>query len=836
MARGLAATTGLGLMITMAAVPSYAQEPDSAPALEQRDVASALAAAKRAGKRVKVSGATTASSEMFATPDGKIAEVISAGTARFRRNGSWVPVDLTLQRQADGSVAPAAHPNGLRISGARAAASADLAAMGSGVKRVAMGWTGALPEPQLSGSKATYAEVRPGIDLVVQATATGFEQFTVVKSAAAAKHVKEISLPLAGAGAASISEDKRGRVRVRNADGRQQAEIPTPMMWDARATRRGVLPKRRQVTADVVGSTATAARNRTAAPADASATLLLKPDQKWLTSPDTVYPVTIDPYVDWSTTATSTTVVSGFPTGWPDADSLFVGSYDQNLTARSFVTWYANRLQGTRVNSATAYFANPFSTSCDPTPWELWTTDPITDDTSWDNQPTWRQKEATSSETTCVDGWVTADATNFFQRAATGNVATPTMGLRAADENDYTQYKQFWSHNYTDTSKLPYVEVTYDYPTPGDTSGSTCAADADITMLADCWTSTQTLTEDGAAPTDTAAESTSTVTFGQQDSQNAALSIPEAYEESEADPAAGEELREEFVEQAAETAGLYYDSASVDYLALERTDNAAFGTVEIVAPEDYEIQEVGLQEAVYDMPENEASADGDEEQTGLTAAVVGTVNMEASDVVLPDGPGFASFAPSGSGQYILKTAVGQMLATWAKAKVSGDGDSKKDYWEYLRKARVSTKDIRGIDYRIAGFGIKSYPKVYSMLRNWLEWQPSTGAHRGDCNNQPITVTAGFRGVGGLEYSFQDCDKYTAYMLDDRPGDFSVGWSQGKLPTSGPRETAFAWSAGGPQGKGVTIMDYQWVKFKEGFATDGSPYTIPCESTNANKTC
>lgn len=38
------------------------------------------------------------------------------------------------------------------------------------------------------------------------------------------------------------------------------------------------------------------------------------------------------------------------------------------------------------------------------------------------------------------------------------------MGLRAVNETDASQYKQFWSHNYTDPAKFPYVEVTYSQP------------------------------------------------------------------------------------------------------------------------------------------------------------------------------------------------------------------------------------------------------------------------------------------------------------------------------------------------------------------------------------
>ncbi|MET8153974.1 amidase domain-containing protein [Actinoplanes sp. NPDC049668] len=458
---GLSATVGLAVGATVGAVPSSAQVPTALDAFATPDVASALASAKRTGQRVPLSEATTETSEYFATPEGDVVGVIAAGAVRFRRNGSWVPIDLTLRRSTDGSVAPAAHPDALKLSGARAAGAGDLASLGDGTERVTMGWQGSLPEPRLEGSKATYLEVMPGVDLVVQATPTGFEQFTVLKSAAAAKRVTEITLPLTGQGVVSASEDKHGRVRVRNIDGGRAAYLPTPLMWDSAKGR----PPTRQVVVDVVNTVGAAARST--AGTGSPVTLRLKPDQKWLTSPDTVYPVVIDPQITRLTTANTTTVMKGYPTGWHDADSLFLGAWDSSLIARSFVTWDATALRGMKIKTAKVNFASPFSSSCDPKPWEVWTTDAASTDTSWTNQPVWRYKESTSTSTTCYDSWVYADATSFFQRAATSNVSTPTMGLRASSETDYSQYKQFWSRNSGELSKVPYAEVTYSNPTTG---------------------------------------------------------------------------------------------------------------------------------------------------------------------------------------------------------------------------------------------------------------------------------------------------------------------------------------------------------------------------------
>ncbi|RSM67447.1 hypothetical protein DMB66_15960 [Actinoplanes sp. ATCC 53533] len=487
------------VVVSMAAVPARADTPSDAPSdtlsWVPEGVRAAMTAAKETSKRVKIDDATTETSEFYATPDGKIAAKISANIERFSRDGAWVPIDLTLRKQADGSVAPTAYPQDMRFSGKRAAETGDLMAMGSGDEKITVGWQTALPEPTLAGSKATYPEVMPGVDLVVQATQTGFEQFTVLKTAAAAKYVDQITLPLSGPGVSVVRTDKKGNIRVHSRGGEQHTAIPTPMMWDSRSATHGGPPKRRQVTADITHTTPAQARK--GRDATDPVNLTLKPDKNWLTSPDTVYPVTIDPYYDWSTTAGSTTVVKGYATGWPDSDSLFVGTYDSTWTGRSFISWWATGLQGFQVDQATLHLANPYSTTCSQTPWEIWTTDPITADTSWTNQPEWQVKEATSTSTSCNDGWVTADATSFFQRAVEKQVGQPTMGLRTADETATNQYKQFSSWNAADSSKSPFVEVWYSLPpNPVDPDAGLWANQSTLSDFAD-WTVAEVGTTSG---------------------------------------------------------------------------------------------------------------------------------------------------------------------------------------------------------------------------------------------------------------------------------------------------------------------------------------------------
>ncbi|MDI6105972.1 RHS repeat-associated core domain-containing protein [Actinoplanes sp. NEAU-A12] len=462
------------------AAPTTAQQ-GAEQALERPDEAAALVTARLTGKRVRISGLTSETSEFFALPEGQVEATVAAGVVRVRRDGGWVPVDLTLRPQADGSVAPAAHPLEVKVSGVRAASpSGELASVGTGTDRVALGWQGALPPPLLNGNKATYRDVLPDTDLVVEATRSGFEQFVVAKSPAAVPHLDEVLVPLSGTRVAAVDEDATGSLAVEDSAGRKVASVPTPLMWDAQLAPNGESPARVtqvEVTAEQPKTKSKAkasAKNATPAPAG-PATLKLTPDVKWLTDPATKYPVTIDPQINKLLTTFDTTVSERSTADQGGADYLRLGVTTEATPkkSRSFVQWDSSALRGKQITAASAHFYNWYSTTCAQTPWEIWTTDPANADTRWANQPKWLTKEATSTQTkglntTCGDGWVSIDAKNFFQRAATGNANRAHMGIRAANEADKSQWKEFRSRNADNTAQVPYAKVTYNsYPTIG---------------------------------------------------------------------------------------------------------------------------------------------------------------------------------------------------------------------------------------------------------------------------------------------------------------------------------------------------------------------------------
>ncbi|MEV7028194.1 hypothetical protein, partial [Kitasatospora sp. NPDC093558] len=93
----------------------------TAPVNEAPDTASALLAARLNGHRIEVTGARTATTTLWANPEGTLTQDTATGPVRVKVGDAWVPVDTTLVETSDGKVAPKVHPEGLVFSGGDAA-------------------------------------------------------------------------------------------------------------------------------------------------------------------------------------------------------------------------------------------------------------------------------------------------------------------------------------------------------------------------------------------------------------------------------------------------------------------------------------------------------------------------------------------------------------------------------------------------------------------------------------------------------------------------------------------------------------------------------------------
>ncbi|TMR98587.1 DNRLRE domain-containing protein [Nonomuraea basaltis] len=448
---------------TPAAVPSAAAskpgDDPSAPASlaaepSAPDEASARLSARLTGRRVEVADARTETTTTYANPDGTLTVDSFAGPVRFRRDGEWAPVDISLTKAPSGEIVTRGHGRALRLGGGRSGVSrqtssapTDLITIGEGAAKVTMQWKGALPAPRLSGETATYPDVMPGADLVVTATRTGAEQFLLLKSRPTAPLTYALGLKAPGLTPRQAAD---GGVELVDAKGKVAVTIPAPVMWDAtKHPVSGEHLRRAPVDMKVSGRD-----------------LVLTPDPAFLNDPATTYPVTVDPSLNLGQVF-DTFVQEGYGTDQSGATELKIGNNGSGQVARSFITWKTPGIAGKKILSATLKLWNYHSWSCSARSWEVWSADRATTASRWPG-PHSAAKYASSSETKgygsgCADGWVTANVTTLVQHYATQGWKESGMGLRAASESDEYAWKRFHSGNAS--SKVPVISVTYNsYP------------------------------------------------------------------------------------------------------------------------------------------------------------------------------------------------------------------------------------------------------------------------------------------------------------------------------------------------------------------------------------
>ncbi|MGW5846551.1 FG-GAP-like repeat-containing protein [Streptomyces sp. NPDC055254] len=300
---------------------------------------SAKKSAKSSGKRVEVVSRRTETDEVYANADGSLTLDRALMPVRVKQGSTFVPVDPTLQVTGQGRIAPKAARTDLSFSGGGPGA---LAVMRENGREIQLTWPGKLPAPTLSGDTAVYAEVLPGVDLAIKATAETFSHSLVVKSAEAAKNpaLAKVNFGLKGKGL-SIKAEADGRLRAVDPAGETIFSTPEPRMWDSGAAKlaevsgpgqsvpevkapeakapeakasgvEAVVPAARSLAApttpetppakpapraltDVLTGTTEGSKQADLGVELRGETLSLKTDAALLKAPDTVFPVIIDP-------------------------------------------------------------------------------------------------------------------------------------------------------------------------------------------------------------------------------------------------------------------------------------------------------------------------------------------------------------------------------------------------------------------------------------------------------------------------------------------------------------------------------------------------------------
>ena len=525
---GVATTLAVTLGVPTAAVAApvamvvpIAAQPPAPSTFTAADAVSARVAARAKDHRIEVLSELTPTSTTWANPDGSFTTDSSGTPIRVADKASktgWDDIDYTLEVKPDGTVGPKVDSVAVSLSGKatadQVAKSGVVSIAGPSSSEIAFGWKGALPTPTLTGDTATYADVAPNLDLVVKMTATGFEQYFVLKAAPTADELSLV-LPLTNKGL-TPSQAADGTISFKDAKKRTRGTIPAAFMWDSRVDPASGLPAHETKVGVSVGVPAAAppaagAAAGAATPnASAAATvppvisssatgnvLTLTPPASFFTDPNVQYPVTIDP----STTTSyggDTFVRSDFPTTtYSNSTEIQVGTYNGGASvARTIVNVTATGWVNQDVTAATLKLWEFHSYNCTASTMNVYPAASVaTSATDWNNQPSGPStvdsvSAAHGYSSSCAAAWVSVNVKDVVKYLAAQGATNTAMRLRASETAD-GGWKRFNSNNAT--SNKPTLSVTYNrYPstattptlTPAATSGTTTYSSATTPVFA----------------------------------------------------------------------------------------------------------------------------------------------------------------------------------------------------------------------------------------------------------------------------------------------------------------------------------------------------------------
>ncbi|MFH8698836.1 LamG domain-containing protein [Streptomyces chartreusis] len=525
-----AAVTG-AVVAGMAVLPGAGDGPAQGPAPVAADQPvqteqQALAVAQESGKKTEVVGLRTERREIFAEPDGSFTAREYTEPVRTVRDGKWVDVDATLVERADGSWGPKAATVDLSFTAGKA--SEPFVTMQRAGREFALTWPyGKLPAPRVEGDTATYVDALPGVDLTVRAEADGFGHLLVVKTAEAAAdpRLDRIDLGMSTKGL-KVAEDTAGAIVAEDAVvGGTVFQAGEPEMWDSAAVAEAAARKQGpKAVSKALASAASGAEDSTA-PGPQTATapeaalegpggggrtaplgvevgkdkLSLLPDHKLLSGEDTVYPVVIDPIQRTTSRTSWTGIMSGMPSeqDWKYSGSAGVGKCptDYNPVScngvgvrRTMFTMPLSYYKGKQIIEATfsARVEHIYSATPTAEPIRLYRVGgkdySLTSSSNWSNtSDDWvdhlQTVDKAISPTSCssqanlhFEGGKTGELTNEIKSAAAGDWNAMTLGLRAADESRFAEWKRICGNAYLSIkyNNLPRQIKTSDmYTDPG---------------------------------------------------------------------------------------------------------------------------------------------------------------------------------------------------------------------------------------------------------------------------------------------------------------------------------------------------------------------------------
>jgi RHS repeat-associated protein len=211
------------------------------------------------------------------TNDGKLHTRAYPEPVNFQdEDGSWTPVDRTLESAGDGTVHPADVDGDATIPSSLEHA----VKIEHDERSMTFRLMGADGDRDVSGTKADFDDAIPNVDVQYAARSLGLKE-TLVLQNASAQHV--FKYDLRGDDDLVASIDASGELVLRDSSGKEQFRISAPLAWDSAS-----FPEYSNAL-ELSIEKISAGRW----------TLTMRVDQEWLNDPARVFPVSLDPDFYW---------------------------------------------------------------------------------------------------------------------------------------------------------------------------------------------------------------------------------------------------------------------------------------------------------------------------------------------------------------------------------------------------------------------------------------------------------------------------------------------------------------------------------------------------------
>lgn len=398
----------------------------------------------------------TASSTTFAGAEpGQFETRLYSEAIHFKKGNQWAAIDATLTPLAGGTLKNKANSFGLELADYSDAASLAKLQLDS-THSVSFGIDQAAKvKGKVTKDNVTYLKVKKLTDVRLTSQRNGLKEELILASAAAPSR---FVFPLRLQGL-TASIEPNGDVSYKDSKGNERARTPHGFMFDSKVDPRS-------------GESAVSTGvDYALIPHGTGVALEVTLDREWLSSPERVWPVTVDPQLhEVRTWGDDTYVMRNFTRNNSADLELKVGTYDGGAhIGQSYAHFDTGILAGKFINSAILYAVEKHSWNCNVGPGPVYRV----------NQP-WNGSTMTTFPGAPIDsnqatgGWHSGACPNRLaywvvtpqvaQMAAVGE-SGGSFSFRAPNEGDNNQYKKYLSF---EAGNGPYLSVQY---TSGDPIG-----------------------------------------------------------------------------------------------------------------------------------------------------------------------------------------------------------------------------------------------------------------------------------------------------------------------------------------------------------------------------